>query len=527
MNPTRVRWCIPVFACFLALTARAQNATSQIGKEVAIPRHLQDGEEYQLTIPQLIAFGEKLFTAKWTSQEGQGRPNTKGTGQAPPLSNPSEPLVFPRNFNRISGPDANSCSGCHNQPFIGGGGDRATEVFVLGQRFDFATFDRNDAAFTHGAVDERGESVTLQTIANERKTIGMNGSGFIEMLARQMTTDLQTIRNATAPGTSQALVTKGVSFGTLSRRMDGSWDTSGVQGLPAPSLVSADASHPPSLIIMPFHQAGAAISLRQFTNNAFPQHHGMQPEERVGIGVDGDGDGFSNELTRADITAVTIYQATLPVPGRVISDDPDVQEAVNRGEQRFSEIGCANCHIPALPLVNSGWVYSEPNPFNPPGNLRVGDAPPISIDLTSDDLPGPHLKPDARGVVWVPAFTDLKLHDITTGASDPNAEPLDQNQLAGIPKFFAGNTKFITRKLWGVGNSGPFMHHGKFTTMREAILAHSGEALISRQKFAALILSDRDCVIEYLKTFQILPTGTRRLVTNENGGDLPSGMNRR
>ena len=344
MNPTRVRWCIPVFACFLALTARAQNATSQIGKEVAIPRHLQDGEEYQLTIPQLIAFGEKLFTAKWTSQEGQGRPNTKGTGPAPPLSNPSEPLVFPRNFNRISGPDANSCSGCHNQPFIGGGGDRATEVFVLGQRFDFATFDRNDAAFTHGAVDERGESVTLQTIANERKTIGMNGSGFIEMLARQMTTDLQAIRNATAPGTNQALVTKGVSFGTLSRRMDGTWDTSGVQGLPAPSVASADATHPPSLIIMPFHQAGAAISLRQFTNNAFPQHHGMQPEERVGIGVDGDGDGFSNELTRADITAVTIYQATLPVPGRVISDDPDVQEAVNRGEHRVSNGGPADHH---------------------------------------------------------------------------------------------------------------------------------------------------------------------------------------
>jgi len=36
----------------------------RIGREVAIPRHVQDGEEYQLTIPQLIAFAEKLFTAK-------------------------------------------------------------------------------------------------------------------------------------------------------------------------------------------------------------------------------------------------------------------------------------------------------------------------------------------------------------------------------------------------------------------------------------------------------------------------------
>src|SRR6267378_1175131 len=395
MRATGVRWCVPALVCFFAVTSWAQSDGSHIGKEVAILRHLQDGEEYQLTIPQLVAFGEKLFTAKWTIQEGQGRPNTKGTGPAPPLSSPSEPLVFPRNFNRISGPDSNSCSGCHNEPVIGGGGDHVTDVFVLGQRFDFVTFGRSDTSFTHGGLDERGEPVTLQNVANERRTIGMNGSGFSEMLARQMTTDLQTIRNATTPGTSQALVTKGVSFGTLSRGMDGTWDTSGVQGLPAPSLASLDASHPPSLIIMPFHQAGAAISLRQFTNNAFQQHHGMRPEERVGIGVDEEGDGFRNELTRADITAVTVYQATLPVPGRSVPDDPEVEEAVHIGEQRFSQLGCANCHTPKLPLADKGWIYTEPSPFNPAGNLRIGDAPALVVDLTSENLPGPRLKPDA------------------------------------------------------------------------------------------------------------------------------------
>jgi hypothetical protein len=505
MNIIRVSWRVTVvLLCFSGVTAWPQDDHSQIGREVAIPRHLQDGEEYQLTIAKLIAFGEKLFTAKWTSQEGQGRPNTKGTAAGPRLSDPSEPLTFPRNFNRVSGPDSNSCSGCHNEPFVGGGGDRATEVFVLGQRFDFATFDHTDPIPTKGAMDERGEFVTLQTIANERKTIGMNGSGFIEMLARQMTSDLRATRDSISPGASKALVSKGVSFGVLKRAMSGTWDTSGVEGLPAPSLASSDAAHPPSLIIMPFHQAGAAISLRQFTNNAFPHHHGMQPEERFGIGIDQDGDGFVNELTRADITAVTIYQATLPVPGRAIPDDPEVHEAVHRGEQLFSQIGCADCHTPKLPLADNGWIYTEPNPFNPPGNLRVGDAPSLAVDLTSDELPGPRLKPDSRGIAWVPAYTDLKLHDITTGPSDPNAEPLDQNQPPGTPKFFAGNTKFITRKLWGVGNSGPYMHHGKFTTMREAILAHSGEALASRESFEALSEQDRDCVIEFLKSLQIM-----------------------
>src|SRR6266851_9947910 len=104
----------------LAWATTVINGTS-IGQEVAIPVHLQDGQEYEISIQQLIAFGRKLFTAMWTIQEGAGRPMSKGTGA--PLSDPTDPLIFPRNFNRISGPDTNSCSGCHNKPLIGGGGD--------------------------------------------------------------------------------------------------------------------------------------------------------------------------------------------------------------------------------------------------------------------------------------------------------------------------------------------------------------------------------------------------------------------
>ena len=42
--------------------------------------------------------------------------------------------------------------------------------------------------------------------------------------------------------------------------------------------------------------------------------------------------------------------------------------------------------------------------------------------------------------------------------------------------------------------------------MREAILAHSGEALSSRQSFEALPPYDRDCLIEYLKSLQVVPS---------------------
>ena len=104
-----------------------------------------------------------------------------------------------------------------------------------------------------------------------------------------------------------------------------------MEGLPAPSLSSQGAE--PSLVIRPLHQVGNIVSLRQFSNNAFNHHHGMQSEERFGLGADPDGDGVVNELTVADLTAVSMYQATLAVPGRVIKNDPAVERANLNGER--------------------------------------------------------------------------------------------------------------------------------------------------------------------------------------------------
>ena len=528
MNSTR-RLSLPAAALLLAFSCKDDSEdaphaavtvlalkpapVAPVGKEVSVPRHLADGDEYTIPMRRLIDHGRLLFAANWTAEEGGGRPMTKGTGAA--ISDAASPLVFPRNFNRVSAPDANSCAGCHNAPFgmPGGGGDFVANVFVLGQRFDFASFDPADPIPTRGGVDETGAPVRLQSIANSRASLGMFGSGFIEMLARQMTSDLQAIRDGLASGQSAPLSSKGVSFGTLARNGDGTWDVSGVEGLTAASLATSGAA-PPSLIVRPFHQASAVISLRQFTTNAMNHHHGIQATERFGLGTDPDGDGKADELTRADVTACTIFQATMGVPGRLIPRNGAVEAAVLRGESLFGSIGCASCHIPSLPLDNLGWVFTEPNPFNPPGNLQVGQAPTLSVDLSSDSLPGPRLKPVA-GVVHVPAFTDLKLHDICTGPADPNVEPLDMNQPAGSAAFFGGNRRFITRKLWGVANEPPYFHHGQFTTMREAILAHSGEALASRTAFEGLSASDRDAVIEFLKTLQVLPPGVTSLVVDE------------
>lgn len=501
MKRSRTRF-LALFTPVLIVTGSL--ALAEIGQELSTYERLEDGQEYAVSQAELIRRGQAAFEAQWTPEDGGGRPLTKGTGA--PVADPTDPLVFPRNFNRVSAQDSNGCAGCHNAPFglAGGGGDFVTGVFVAAQRFDFATFDHDDMTPTKGAMDESGSLVSLEDIGNFRATLGMFGSGFIEMLARQMTSDMRIIRDATPPGGSNYLFTKGVSFGTISRDGAGNWDVSLVEGLPAQSLTTTGPSNPPSLIIQPFHQSGSVVSIRQFTNNAFNHHHGMQSAERFGPGLDPDGDGKADELTRADITAVSVFQATLPVPTQVIPRDREVRLAVRKGRMLFEDAGCADCHMPALPLYDNGWVYTEPNPYNPPGNLQVGQAQTLAIDLTSDALPGKRPKP-SHGVLWVQAFTDLKIHDITSGPGDPNEEAIDINQPGGSDAFLGGNRSFLTKKLWGAANERPYFHHGKFTTLREATLAHDGEAKDSRQAFEALSVDDQNRIIEFLKSLQIAP----------------------
>jgi hypothetical protein len=515
MSHIKVLAAVLVAGLLVAVPAAAE----EIGSERAVPRHLQDGEEYQLSLPELLSHGERLFRAAWTIQDGGGRPLSKGTGE--PLANNGAPLVFPRNFNRISAPDANSCFGCHAVPRVGGDGDIVANVFVLGQRFDFVTFDELDATLTGGSLDELGRRVTAANIANERATIGMFGAGYIEMLAREMTAELQAIRDAIPPGSAAPLSAKGVAFGVLARDRDGRWDTTGVEGIPVASLLPPGPNAPPSLVIRPFHQAGRVVSLREFSNNAFNHHHGIQSTERFGIGTDVDGDGVTDEMTRADVTSVSLFQATLPVPGQVIPRRTGVAAAIRLGEQRFSQIGCADCHVPSLPLSPAGAIFTEPNPYNPPGNLRRGDAPALAIDLNSRALPPPRLQADRHGWTHVPAYTDLKLHDLCDGPDDANAEPLDMQHPPGSAEFFAGHCRFLTKKLWGAANQPPFFHHGKFTTLREAVLAHGGNGAASRAAFQALPPGERDAIVEFLKSLQVLPEGTSFTTVDEHGRPRP------
>jgi cytochrome c peroxidase len=482
----------------------AQRPGSRIGRELAVTRHLRDDEEFRLSGAELVEFGRKLFEANWTEQDGGGRPLSKGSGSA--VSDPSRPLKGARAFNRISGPDANSCQGCHNAPhgITGGNGDFVTHVFDRAERFDFVTFDPADAKSAKARTEAQDEAAGLQAITTARATPGLFGAGYVEMLARQITAELQRIRDSIQPGQSKALVSKGISFGSLARRRDGVWDVSGVDGLPEASVRVTAAVRTPNLIVRPWLRDGRAVSIREVTNELLNWHHGIQSTERFGRGTDPDGDGVVDEMTRADVTALAIFQATLPVPGRVIPADTAVERAVLTGERLFDELRCSTCHRPSLALERKGWVYSEPSPYNPPGNLRTKGARTLSVDLNDPALPAPRLSPSpgAPDAVQLQVYTDFKLHDI--------------GDVAAAGARGGSGARFLTRRLWGAGNQPPYFHHGLFTTLRQAVVAHGGEALESRLSFQRLSSDDQSAVIEFLKSLQVLPPDTMDLVVDEH-----------
>ena len=216
-------------------------------------------------------------------------------------------------MSRVAGPEAHSCASCHNQPRVGGGGDFATNVFMMPD-----------------SVTSTTDSIS-SSFSNERRTVSIFGAGPIEMVAREMTFQLHAIRNAainqaflSARNVPAHLMAKGIDFGSIVAHPDGTVDASGVRGVS------------PDLVIRPFHQDGEAVSIRHFTNDAMNQHLGIQSQERFGIDVDADGDGVVNELTVGDVTAIS-YLAQLATPGRVIPSDPAKRQATQDGEEIFQQ----------------------------------------------------------------------------------------------------------------------------------------------------------------------------------------------
>lgn len=440
------------------------------------PNH-DDAASGKTSLKEFVADGRKLFRTVFNAADGAGRPESTGN---------SKPSLRPRvnaTFQRISGPDASSCADCHNQPAQGGSGGLATNVFV-------------GAHNTDPPVNQISMEVT-----SERNTTTVFGTGAIEMLAFEMTEELQAIRQQSLieaerknRNVNASLMAKGVDFGYIVAHPNGTYDSSGIRG------VDMD------LVVKPFGVKGVAVSLREFTNFALNHHHGIQTEERFGwarTGIsDFDNDGFKSEFSIGQMSALALYQASLPSPVRVTYTDPKKQSSAELGEWLFAQIGCSGCHISKLPL-RSAW-FLEPNPYNRPGSAIPRDmagqiAMPINMQApSSSDYPSGVYRDD-EGQVFVAAYTDLKRHVICD-----DDDPFFCNEK--IEQDFVPTNQFLTTKLWDAGTSAPYGHRGHLTTLEAAIIHHSGEAKDVKKKFVKLPRSEKIAIIYFLQSLQVVDT---------------------
>lgn len=425
----------------------------------------------ETVLKELRQQGEALFTARFTPADGAGRPLATMAPEPTRRGQASQTL-----FNRATGPDANACSGCHNQPAAGGAGDFATNIFIV---------ERPDGDLA---------PMPDPSLANERGTSHIFGAGLIELLAREMTAELQATRDraaATAAEQGRAvtvrLVAKGVGFGEITVAPDGTVDATRLEGVD------------PDLVIKPFGHKGAFASLRDFTVTVLNHHLGMQANERFGLAqtgeLDFDGDGVSTEMTEGDVSALVAWQAALKPPLTAVPDDARWREAAGRGRTLFTELGCAACHRPSLPLES--LHFADPGPVDTPGTLSAADVrEPAVYDLGLTKWTAA-LPRDDEGRLLVPLFGDLKRHVI---AGD--GEPLDNERL---PQRGVAPDTFMTTELWGLASTAPYGHRNDHVTIDGIIRAHGGEAGQARESYEAATDTDRSALIAFLKTLVIEP----------------------
>jgi hypothetical protein len=457
-----------------------------------------------LSLTEIRLRGLQMFSTPFNKADGFGE--APGATAAERRQNGNRgSLQGNGTFTRINGLDSQTCAECHGilssttVPFkfaVGGSGTMNNTVLGGGGASfvnindDAGQINDPDGFGTTGAQNINGRTINPPIVF---------GSGGIELVGNEMTADLQALKaQADAnPGTPVDLVTKGVSFGRLTANGDGTYDTSEVVG------VNSDPSSSTFLCIQPFGRKGDNITTRTFDQGALAFHHGMQANEvlarNLGISVeeaaalDQDGDGVTNEVTVGELSAMNVYNAMLEKPRKL-----QARGKARRGERLFSEIGCAECHVPAMQThtTHLGMRYPE-IASNPDEHVYM------RLNLAGRPT---YFERNHQHGITVRMFADLKIHNMGPDLAE-----------------FNGDANFTTARLWGVADSAPYLHDGRALTLTDAILIHGGtgsDAKPAVDNFKGLSEGGQHAVVAFLKTLKspkTVSTDLNRLAAHLDG----------
>ena len=458
--------------------ATARSAGVGIRPNLGDPAERFDDERLRrATIAEIRQAGAALYTTPFNKADGMGdgpginRDDPRASG-VPDAGRPT--LQGNGTFLRFNGLDSQTCLECHGIvdnafvpaiPGIGGQAGIANTVSFRPREVDLT--DRR--GLSHGGL---GTAFFDGRAINPLANLGLGG---VQLLAKEMTQELQALkaRAFATPGLAVRLLTKGVDFGTIIADAAGRLDTGGVEGIDD------------DLVVRPFGRKGEFGSVGAFDDDAMAFHFGMQPVDVVGPGTDPDGDGVTDELLSAEMTALEVFLVTADRPVRRASASGP------RGRETFERIGCAGCHVPRLDTVSTELPLAEPEVATDMfANVL------LSVDLTR---PPAAIEPNARGGVAVELFSDLKRHDMGPALAESFAGEGRGEDPAGLSRR---NREFITAKLWGVASSGPWLHDGRALSLTEAIELHGGEARAARDAYVRLGAADRRHLIAFLETLR-------------------------
>jgi CxxC motif-containing protein (DUF1111 family) len=166
--------------------------------------------------------------------------------------------------------------------------------------------------------------------------------------------------------------------------------------------------------------------------------------------------------------------------------DPGLVDLWAVGGRRFDEIGCAGCHVPTLELEDTKLdARQDADPTRATFIIDVakdGDGPKIEPKYAGDKTP-----------YLVHLFSDLKRHDMGPALASPSPQGKIPAQV------------FLTRPLWGLAETAPYLHDGRAPTVHDAIVLHGGEATAARDAYLALDQQGRASIRVFLASLSRQP----------------------
>ena len=150
------------------------------------------------------------------------------------------------------------------------------------------------------------------------------------------------------------------------------------------------------------------------------------------------------------------------------------------GEEFFDKVGCNICHLQTLTTAPAGTKING----------------------------GAFTIPPALGEKQFHPYGDFLLHNVGTGDGIVQAmnEHYGKNMYQftwknlSLPEFQYSANKIRTAPLWGVRLHSRLMHDGASVTLLDAILRHGGEAAHITEKFEKLKPSEKEALLEFLRS---------------------------